>query len=170
MEHVGYMSKNNNFSGVGKLLLFVMLILGMGAVGLWFYDANLKQTLAKLGNANTTAVTAAQAASDPYEPIFLELAPFTVTLHNEIKSRVLYAGITLRLADEDSKTRLIRYLPVVRSRILHQLSHMDPTRLNDPKERDQMRLRITDAVSAPITPELHRQSVDETLFTTFVVQ
>ncbi len=48
-------------------------------------------------------------------PVFYALDTFTVNLGDA--DRVLYIGITLRLKDEATRSRLSEYLPEVRSRV-----------------------------------------------------
>ena len=49
-------------------------------------------------------------------PVFYALDTFTVNLGDA--DRVLYIGVTLRLKDEATRSRLSEYLPEVRSRLL----------------------------------------------------
>jgi len=166
------MKKEKNSAGFVKTLMIALLSLGIGAGGFWFYTNTIaKQTVGSFDSRDTPANGAnARDPGVPYEPIFLDIEPFTVTLRNDLESRVLYTSMTLRLNDEDSKTRLIRYLPVVRSRILIELNKMNPSQLNDPAELDGAGVRIKQAVSASIPPENTNQNVVEVLFTSFMVQ
>jgi len=168
------MSKENKSSSFGRTLFIALLSLGMGAGGFWFYDHNIAKATPAHSEVTDNAAASAKLVrpqSDvSYQPIFLDIAPFTVTLRNDMESRVLYMGMTLRIADEDSKHRLERYLPVVRSRILSELIHMNPSQLNNQEALTRTRERIKQVVSAPIAPEPNRQLVDDILFTSFVVQ
>lgn len=56
-------------------------------------------------------------------PVFYALDTFTVNLGDA--DRVLYIGITLRLKDEATRSRLSEYLPEVRSRLLLLFSRQD---------------------------------------------
>jgi flagellar FliL protein len=163
------MDKEKKSAGFGKTLMVALVGLGVGAGGFWFYTQSVAKPAAALFSANAGQAEDATPALQ-YEPIFLEIEPFTVTLRNNMESRVVYTGMTLRVADENSKKRLVRYLPVVRSRILSELNNMNPSALNDRAEVNKLRERIKEAVAAPISPEPHPQRVDEVLLTSFMVQ
>ena len=159
------MSKEKKSLGVGIMLLVALFSLVLGAGGVWYYT-NMTQAA---DVHNETSATPS-VPSVTYEPIFLDIDPFTVTLRNEYDSRVLYTAMTLRLADHDSKERLIRYLPVIRSRILSELTTLNPARLNDREEIAGVGERIRQIVRNPISPEQQEQNVTEVLLTSFVVQ
>ena len=63
----------------------------------------------------STAAAKAELPPPP-APVFFPLDTFTVNLGDA--DRVLYVGITLRLKDEATRSRLNDYLPEVRSRLL----------------------------------------------------
>jgi len=106
----------------------------------------------------------------PPAPIFYELAPFTVTVENEVAERILHVGITLRLADELSRKRLENYLPEVRSRVLLELSKLTPDDLQGSQGRVHLAHRIAETLNRPFAPQPVGQYVTDVLFTTFVVQ
>lgn len=167
------MSNEKKSSGIAKTLICCLVSLGAGAAGFWFYDnskANASQADGSSPAVTKSAEKSRPTAAEIYEPIFLDIDPFTVTLRNDYDSRVLYTGMTLRVADKESKDRLVKYLPVVRSRILSELNTINPSRLNDQEEITRAKERIKQIVRAPITPERNGQYVDEVLFTSFVVQ
>ena len=166
------MSKEKSSSGIGKTLIVAVLSLGIGAAGFWYYNSKAQASQTD-GNTPVAAVSAEQAkpvAAVNYVPIFMDLDPFTVTLRNDYEARVLYTGMTLRVADQASKDRLVKYLPVVRSRVLAELNTINPSRLYEHEEITRAKERIKQIVRAPITPEPNGQYVDEVLFTSFVVQ
>jgi len=166
------MSKEKKSSGFGKTLVVAVLCLGLGGGGAWYYNNSIAKSVESADAVALQAPTELKRATPQvqYEPIFLDIEPFTVTLRNDFDSRVLYTGMTLRVDDEDSRKRLVRYLPVIRSRILSELNSMNPTRLNDEEEIARARERIKKVVSAPISPEPYPQYVSDVLFTSFVVQ
>ena len=164
------MSNEKKSSGIAKTLICCLVSLGAGAAGFWFYDnskANASQADGSSPAVTKSAEKSRPTAAEIYEPIFLDIDPFTVTLRNDYDSRVLYTGMTLRVADKESKDRLVKYLPVVRSRILSELNTINPSRLNDQEEITRAKERIKQIVRAPITPERNGQYVDEVLFTSF---
>ncbi|MVW78173.1 flagellar basal body-associated FliL family protein [Bordetella sp. 02P26C-1] len=163
------MDKEKKSAGFGKTLMVALVGLCVGAGGFWFYTQSNAKPIAALFETSAKPVEEAAPALQ-YEPIFLDIDPFTVTLRNSMESRVVYTSMTLRIADENSKTRLMKYLPVVRSRILTELNNMDPSALSDRAELDKLRERIKVTVAAPISPEPNPQRVDEVLLTSFMVQ
>lgn len=166
-HHVGRMNTEKKSAGLLKTLMIALLSLGIGAGGFWFYTNSIAHKVPSLLSATEHTN---QLSAEPYEPIFLEIEPFTVTLRNDIESRVLYTSMTLRITNDDSRERLVRYLPVVRSRILIELNKMNPSSLNSQAELDSAGARIKKAVSNPIPPELMSQDIAEVLFTSFMVQ
>jgi len=104
------------------------------------------------------------------EPIFYELAPFTVTVENDVSERILHVGLTLRLADDASRERLERYLPEVRNRVLLELSHLTPDSLKGAQGRTELASAIITTLNRPFAPLPVGQYVTDVLFTTFVVQ
>lgn len=124
--------------------------------------------------ASPMAAPAPQAPVPPPlpipNPIFYELAPFTVTVENEVSERILHVGLTLRLADEQSRQRLDSYLPEVRSRVLLELAKLTPDDLKGSQGRVNLAASIVTALNRPFTPMPVGQYVTDVLFTTFVVQ
>jgi|GEM_PF-2278132 len=104
------------------------------------------------------------------KPIFVNFEPFTVTLSQEGRSRILYVGITLQVADKDSETLLTVYQPVVRDRILTTLSRQDPQQVQSPDGRTALATQLAQSLSAPYLPSHQTPEIDQVLFTAFVVQ
>jgi flagellar FliL protein len=74
-----------------------------------------------------SSATAKAEPPPPPAPVFFPLDTFTVNLGDA--DRVLYVGITLRLKDEATRSRLNDYLPEVRSRLLLLFSRQDASTL-----------------------------------------
>lgn len=170
------MSKDKKSSGFGKTLLVAMIGLGLGAGGLWYYASSTGGLPGLGAAANAKPAESKQVAAETpvqdvdYEPIFLELDPITVTLRNGYESRVLYTGVTLRVGDKESQERLVRYMPVIRSRVLSELNALPADKVSDPQEMDNARDRIRRIAAAPISPERRGQQITDVLFTSYVVQ
>lgn len=106
--------------GKRKLLLLMVLVALLigGSVGGYLIWQKL----------NSPGATTAEAKPvPPPAPVFFPLDTFTVNLVNKDNDldRVLYAGFTLRLPDEDTSQRINDYLPEVRSRLLLLLSRQE---------------------------------------------
>lgn len=103
-------------------------------------------------------------------PIFVPIEAFTVTLQNADTERIMHVGLTLRVSDEQTRTRLEKYMPEVRSRILMVLSSQSPTGVQTQQGKTDMAAAIKQAVNRPFSPLPDGQYVTDVLFTAFVVQ
>lgn len=103
-------------------------------------------------------------------PIFVPIEAFTVTLQNPDTERIMHVGLTLRVSDEQTRTRLEKYMPEVRSRILMVLSSQSPTGVQTQQGKTDMANAIKQAVNRPFSPMPDGQYVTDVLFTAFVVQ
>lgn len=103
-------------------------------------------------------------------PIFVPIEAFTVTLQNADTERIMHVGLTLRVSDEQTRTRLEKYMPEVRSRILMVLSSQSPTGVQTQQGKTDMATAIKQAVNRPFSPLPDGQYVTDVLFTAFVVQ
>ncbi|MBD9379802.1 MULTISPECIES: flagellar basal body-associated protein FliL [Achromobacter] len=103
-------------------------------------------------------------------PIFVPIEPFTVTLQNPDTERIMHVGLTLRVSDEQTRSRLEKYMPEVRSRILMVLSSQSPTGVQTQQGKTDMANAIKQAVNRPFSPLPDGQYVTDVLYTAFVVQ
>src|SRR5690606_40982684 len=118
--------------------LLVLLIIAT-SVGATLYYTNKENGLSFLGSnaqANTetsTVVNQNVLTTTTIKPIFTSLDPFTVTLSDGIRSRILHVAITLRVEYDDSRRLLNEFMPMVRDRILKTLSAQDPFHVQTPE-------------------------------------
>lgn len=145
-----------------KLVLLLVIIVG-ASIGATMYFVT------KTGVASVAAEAAAEPAPPP-APIFAELAPFTVTLHGETRNRILYTGVTLRLADPASRKMIEDYMPEVRDRALRVLSSQDLARIQAPNGQQMLAEALQAALSQPFSPLPKGPDIADVLFTAFVVQ
>ncbi|AUZ20055.1 flagellar basal body-associated FliL family protein [Achromobacter xylosoxidans] len=103
-------------------------------------------------------------------PIFVPIEAFTVTLQNADTERIMHVGLTLRVSDEQTRIRLEKYMPEVRSRILMVLSSQSPTGVQTQQGKTDMANAIKQAVNRPFAPLPDGQYVTDVLYTAFVVQ
>ncbi|OZI22355.1 flagellar basal body protein FliL [Bordetella genomosp. 7] len=124
------------------------------------------------GSAPTPTVFVAPPAKPAQvpAPIFIPLEAFTVTLLNGDTERLLHVGITLRANDEQTRMRIEKYMPEVRSRILMVLSSQSPAAVQTLQGKADMARAIVNAVNQPFLPLPDGQHVSDALFTAFVVQ
>jgi flagellar FliL protein len=136
--------------------------------------ASVGATLFYYGQTGLASATAAQPAEAPApalpNPIFTPLEPFTVTLRNEQTSRILYVAITLRVADESSRRQVIQYMPEVRDRTLRLLSEQKPDQVQTAQGRADLVNRLITTLKAPYAPQPAGPTIENVLFTAFVVQ
>jgi len=169
------------------MLLQFVFVAGVSVAATWVILTRLNQpsTLAPMVTAEELAANAAHADGQTVpppqvvavpvpetlpEPIFYELAPFTVTVEDEVSERLLHVGMTLRVADEASRARLERYLPEVRSRILLELARLAPNDLKRSQGRTELVAALLKALNRPFDGMHVGQFVSDVLFTTFMVQ
>ncbi|OZI75603.1 MULTISPECIES: flagellar basal body-associated FliL family protein [Bordetella] len=122
------------------------------------------------GPAEAVFVAPPAAPAAVPAPIFIPLEAFTVTLQSADSERILHVGITLRAGDEQTRTRIEKYMPEVRSRILMVLSAQSPAAAQSLQGKADMARAIVAAVNRPFSPLPDGQYVSDALFTAFVVQ
>jgi flagellar FliL protein len=171
-------------SGLGGImrsviwLLVLVIVAALCIAGTWFFlhwqssrETNPVQINVGQGGAPTQiAYTAPPAVAQIPAPIFMQLAPFTVTLEDADSERLMHIGFTLRLGDEQSRLRIEKYMPEVRSRVLMALSSLSPKSVRTPEGKAEIAKAVAAAVSKPFAPIPDGQNVSDVLFTEFVVQ
>ena len=111
---------------------------------------------------------AANEPPPPPAPVFFALDTFTVNLGDA--DRVLYIGVTLRLKDEASRTRLNEYLPEVRSRLLLLFSRQDANALSTEEGKQKLIAAIKETLSPPLVAGQPKQDVTDVLYTAFILR
>ncbi|MFY0476491.1 flagellar basal body-associated protein FliL [Achromobacter marplatensis] len=189
-----------NSGGVGRILrpilaiLVLLLVAAASAGATWFISQRMQQPPAgaavQLGvgqvpggqpgqpgqagqGPQATPTTFVAPPAGPVAvpaPIFVPIEAFTVTLQNADTERIMHVGLTLRVSDEQTRTRLEKYMPEVRSRILMVLSSQSPTGVQTQQGKTDMAAAIKQAVNRPFSPLPDGQYVTDVLFTAFVVQ
>ena len=111
---------------------------------------------------------AANEPPPPPAPVFFALDTFTVNLGDA--DRVLYIGVTLRLKDEATRTRLNEYLPEVRSRLLLLFSRQDANALSTEEGKQKLIAAIKETLSHPLVAGQPKQDVTDVLYTAFILR
>jgi flagellar FliL protein len=104
----------------------------------------------------------------PPAPVFFALDTFTVNLGDA--DRVLYIGITLRLKDDATRTRLSEYLPEVRSRLLLLFSRQQADGLATDEGKQKLVEAIKQTLAAPLVNGQPKQEVTDVLYTAFILR
>jgi len=169
----------NNGGRLSRLLiaLAALLIVALASVATtWIitsrmYGANAPQAAqAATGQPPQVMSIAPMPPQVVPAPIFIDLEPFTVTLQNRDNERIVHVGLTLRVANEQSRERIQRYMPEVRSRVLMVLSAQNPDTVHTAEGKVNLASAIAHEVNRPFSPLPDGQYVTDVLFTAFVVQ
>ena len=104
----------------------------------------------------------------PPAPVFFALDTFTVNLGDA--DRVLYIGITLRMKDEATRSRLNEYLPEVRSRLLLLFSRPNAATLATEEGKQQLITAIKETLATPLVVGQPKQVVTDVLYTAFILR
>jgi flagellar FliL protein len=131
---------------------------------------NVGQPQPPTGATPTTFVAAPAVPQAVPAPIFIPITPFTVTVQSPDRERIVHIAMTLRVADEQSRQRIEKYMPEVRSRVLMLLSAQTPENVQTPQGKVDLAAAILKTVNRPFTPLPDGQYVTDVLFTEFVVQ
>ncbi|MEH0015638.1 flagellar basal body-associated protein FliL [Citrobacter portucalensis] len=104
----------------------------------------------------------------PPAPVFFALDTFTVNLGDA--DRVLYIGITLRMKDEATRSRLNDYLPEVRSLLLLLFSLQNAATLATEEGKQQLITAIKETLATPLVVGQPKQVVTDVLYTAFILR
>lgn len=104
----------------------------------------------------------------PPAPVFFALDTFTVNLGDA--DRVLYIGITLRMKDEATRSRLNEYLPEVRSRLLLLFSRQNAATLATEEGKQLLITAIKETLATPLVVGQPKQVVTDVLYTAFILR
>lgn len=142
------------------LIVLMFILAAAGAVGgTWLYMS---------GRTHVAQTHEEQAPPLP-DPVYVAVEPFTVNLHDE-HGRILYIGVSLKVADKDVAKLLKNRMPQVRNRILLTLTRQDADTLMTPRGKQALAAAIRKAVSRPFNRRANPLAVTDVLFTNFIVQ
>jgi len=142
--------------------LLIVLLAVTSSVAVYFYlDA-------RSPGENTDVVD--DEPVEPPVPIFVTIKPFTVNLQSDYGDRLLYVGLSLRVDDEQTRTFLDQHMPEVRSRLLMLLSGKSAEELIKPEGKTRIKQQILALFDEAITTPQPTLSIDDVLFSDFIVQ
>ncbi len=146
------------------LLIVLLLIATVGAAvgGTYFYMSG-GEPEAGIETAET------EPPPPPPKPVFVSVEPFTVNL-NDNRGRILYVGVSLKVADEAAATRVSEHMPQVRNRILMTLTSQEADTLTTLEGKQALARTLRATVSEPFAADAEPLGVGEVLFTNFIVQ
>ncbi|MGD8107217.1 flagellar basal body-associated protein FliL [Pantoea sp. FN0302] len=169
------MSNKKKSTKTGKskarsLFIFVILLLAIAAcaIAAWtMYE--MKNMQARLLSDDTPHEVI--EVVEPIAPIYVPLDTFTVSLKpgGEEYDRVLYIGLTLRVSNEEDKTKIEKYLPEVRSRLLVLFSGRSAEELSVNEGKSQLIQDIKKILNMPLD-ETPGVTVTDVLFNAFILR
>ena len=147
------------------IVLIALLAAGAAAAGTWFFMSRHGATPAP-AQAATAAAPAPSAV-----PVFFPLEPMTVNLQSDDgQQHYLRIGLTLKLNDPRVQQQLTDHMPEVRSRVLLALSNKHPDDLAPLEGKRALATELRTLIEQPNDKGAPPISIDDVLFTEFVVQ
>ena len=142
------------------VLMFFIALAACGFAGYMFWEMKTAQPVAEADIQDKPSVNAAPPAPAA-EPLYVLMNTYTVSLkptQNE-SDRVLYVGLSVRLADNVSKLVLEKYLPEYRSRLFMLFAQQTYEDLSTDDGKRQLIENIKAEMSKPLA---HQQSIRPT--------
>ena len=154
--------------GPMKRILLISLIALLAAAaagaGTWFF-------MSRHEAAPLPAQSAAAAVAPLAVPVFFPLEPMTVNLQSDDgQQRFLRIGLTLKLNDPKVQQQLTDHMPEVRSRVLLALSNKHPDDLAPLEGKRALATELRTLIEQPNDKGAAPISIEDVLFTEFVVQ
>jgi flagellar protein FliL len=146
-------------SGKGRLVLIITacaLLLGAGGGGAGWYFSQVY---------NGTG-----ALPKPKPPVFLNLETFTVNLQPEHSEQHLQTNLTLKVEDESVVDLIKLHMPEVRNRVLLLLSGKTATQISSIEGKKKLASELTAEINHQFSEGRVTGSVENVLFTSFVIQ
>lgn len=165
--------KKTTTTGKGKgrtLFILVILLIALAACAIAAYSLyEMKNMQARMMNDHPATETPAAPAA--IIPVYVPLDTFTVSLkpNDEEYDRVLYIGLTLRVGKEEDKTRIEKYLPEVRSRLLMLFSGRSAEELSHQEGKAQLIQDIKQTLGKPLDGK-PGVVVTDVLFNAFILR
>ena len=158
------MAKSQGSSSKLVWLMILLVLLSLAAAGAAIYMV--------MSERNTSDNSSAQVQQlERPMPIFVKIDPFTVNLADDnFGSRLLYAGISLKVASDESQEILTEHMPQVRSRLLLLFSGKQAGELITPEGTRRLSDEVAAVLSEPLTQPQPPLQIEDVLFTEFIVQ
>lgn len=151
-------TSGGGFRSLLTTLMFLIAVIACGLAGYMFWEMKSAQPAA---NAAPEGQNQAKPVVVNVEPLYQTLNTFTVSLKptaNE-SDRVLYLGISVRVADQPSLVTLEKFLPEYRSRLFILLTQQTFEALSTDEGKSQLIASIKKELSIPLT---HAQAIQPT--------
>ncbi len=145
-------------------LLIVLLSIACSVAAFFYLDSRSS------GQSGDAEIAAEEPPAEPPVPIFVTVSPFTVNLQSDYSDRLLYVGLSLRVNDQQTGDFLNQHMPEVRSRLLMLMSGKSAEELISPEGKIELKREILALFDEPITTPQPTLSIDDVLFSDFIVQ
>ncbi|WP_236645362.1 flagellar basal body-associated protein FliL [Aidingimonas lacisalsi] len=146
-------------------LLIILLSMGSSAAVYYLLD----ETSGDTGEQQSEGEQQQEVVAP--QPSYIKIEPFTVNLQSdEYDQRLLYVGLSLQVTDEATKRRLKDNMPQVRSRLIMLMSSQNAEALTSPKGKEALTDEVISLFERPIGGSEEPLSVDDVLYTEFIVQ
>ncbi len=158
-----------NFPGGSRTLfwLLILLVLFLGLLS----AANFWLLLESREVGEIAEEETEQANVEPQDPIFVTVGPMTVNLESDqYGQRLLYTGLSLRVADEETREQLTTHMPEIHSRLLVLLSSYSASELTAPDGKEELAEEILGLFDEPLAAGWSPPSVEAVFFTDFIVE
>lgn len=158
------MAKSQGSSSKLVWLMILLVLLSLAAAGAAIYMVMSERNTSDDNNVQV------QQLERPI-PIFVKIEPFTVNLADDnFGSRLLYAGISLKVTSDESQEILTEHMPQVRSRLLLLFSGKQAGELITPEGKRRLSDEVAAVLSEPLTQPQPPLQIEDVLFTEFIVQ
>lgn len=105
------------------------------------------------------------------EAFYIQLEPaFVINLPDRGKQRFLQASVTLMSRDSATLIKIERHMPVIRHHLTNVLSAQTISSIQSPGGIEQVRSQALDQINTVLTQEYEGASIEQVLFTAFVMQ
>ncbi len=149
-----------NKKGKLMVIIIVLLALGGGIGGTWFYMQSQIDE---------------HTGEEPKEPVkkpttFIALDIFTVNLQPKESNSYLQVGLTIKAHETEVVAAIDGQMPEIRNRILLLLSSKEATEISTIIGKQQLTTDITNEIKQVFDSEEMQDDILSVLFTSFVIQ
>lgn len=149
---------------VGLIVVVAMLL---SVLGTWLAFSKDSPEVKEQASAAGVEVPAPSRQPAVYEPL---MPAFVINYEHKGRQRYLQVSMALMGRDSAAMARLKAHMPVLRNRLVLLLAGQDFEVLSTPLGKEALRQRITADVQALAEVEVGAATVEQVLFTNFVLQ
>lgn len=147
--------------------LIVVLAMLLSALGTWLAFRKDSPDAGQDAAADTAEAVAPSRQPAVYEPL---MPAFVINYEHKGRQRYLQVSMALMGRDSTGMAKLKAHMPVLRNRLVLLLAGQDFEALSTPAGKESLRQQITADVQALAEAEVGTATVEQVLFTNFVLQ